>query len=85
MTKGGRRDGRNEKWGSKHSKSSREFAETQVNLTSVLVKGQAMGLCREAGRATRHCGTFADLHATHTAGVSLAYTNCRYGHHEKAD
>lgn len=30
-------------------------------------------------------GTVAHLHATHTAGVSLAYTNCRYGHHEKAD
>lgn len=30
-------------------------------------------------------GTVPHLHATHTAGVSLAYTNCRYGHHEKAD
>lgn len=70
MSKGGRRDGRNEKWGSKHSKSSREFAETQVNLTSVLVKGQAMELCREEGRATRHCGTFAcDAHSWRQFGI----------------
>lgn len=36
-------------------------------------------------RSGERRGTVAHLHATHTAGVSLAYTNCRYGHHEKAD